>query len=189
MTSFVYSTATTITGHIADQNHSLDWLFAVESTDVGIENRLDTSGALVMGRSTYEWLLAHEDVLDNPEKWLGFSGERPVFLFTTSEVKLPERSDIRVRRGDVAEVLPEIREAAGDADVWIVGGGDLAGQFSDAGALDEIELHLMPVALDGGQPVFPRRVESDRLSLIDARKAGQISWLRFAVDAPGRADA
>lgn len=183
MTKFVYSTATTITGYIADQHHSLDWLFAVPETDVGVENRLDTSTALVMGRSTYEWLLKHEDVIPNPEKWLGFYGERPVFLFTHRDVQLPEGSDIRVVSGSVADALPAIREAAGDGDVFVVGGGDLAGQFFDAGALDEIELHLMPVALDGGQPVFPRRVESDRLSLIDARKAGQISWLRFAVDA------
>lgn len=181
MTRFVYSTATTISGFIADREHSLDWLFAVPSTDVGIESRLDTSGALVMGSHTYEWLLRHESLLESPEKWLGFYGARPVFLFTTRDLALPARADIRIMRGAVLSALPAIREAAGDRDVWIVGGGDLAGQFFDADALDEIELHLAPVALDGGFPVFPRRVESDRLKLVEARAAGQFAVLRYEV--------
>lgn len=181
LSRFVYSTATTISGFIADRQHSLEWLFAVPSTDVGIENRLDTSGALVMGSHTYEWLLAHESVLEHPEKWLGFYGERPVFLFTTRDLPLPAEADVRVMRGEVAKALPAIREAAGDRDVWVVGGGDLAGQFFDAGALDEIELHLAPVALDDGFPVFPRRVESDRLKLVEPRAAGQFAVLRYEV--------
>lgn len=187
MTRFIYSTATTFTGHIADAQHSLDWLFAVPETDAGVENRLDTSTALVMGRSTYDWLLEHEGPLDSPDSWLASSGERPVFLFTHREPPQPTGGALHVVQGSVRDALPEIRAAAGEGDVWIMGGGDLAGQFFDAGALDEIELHLMPVALEGGMPVFPRRVESDRLSLIEARTAGQIAWLRFAVrplDAP-----
>lgn len=186
MTKFVFSTATTFNGYIADHDHSLQWLFDVEPTDVGVENRLEASGALVMGRSTYDWLLAHEAVLDDPEKWLGFYGRTPVFLFTSRPFDQPEGADVRVISGAVADALPAIRGAAGDRDVWVIGGGDLAGQFFDAGALDEIELHMTPVALDGGAPLFPRRVESDRVRLVEARRAGQFAVLRYAISSEAR---
>ena len=57
-------------------------------------------------------------------------------------------------------------------------------QFYDAGALDEIALSIAPVALTSGAPLFPRRVESDRLRLVEARQVGQFARLRFVVDAP-----
>ena len=56
-------------------------------------------------------------------------------------------------RGDVAPVHAEMAgaaRAAGGKNVWIVGGGDLVGQFHDAGLLDEIILFVAPVALGAG---------------------------------------
>ena len=49
--------------------------------------------------------------------------------------------------------------AAGDLNVWIVGGGDLAVQFADAGLLDEVIVSIAPVTLGGGAPLLPRRIE------------------------------
>ena len=66
------------------------------------------------------------------------------------------------------------REAAGDKDVWITGGGDLAGQFHEAGALDEIMLTIAPVTLGAGAPLLPRHLESDRFELVEARPYEQI---------------
>jgi len=63
----------------------------------------------------------------------------------------------------------------------VVGGGDLAGQFLDAGALDEIALSVAPVALTAGAPLFPRRVESDRLRLVSASAVGQFARLVYRV--------
>lgn len=64
----------------------------------------------------------------------------PTFVFTSRELAVPQGADVRLVSGDVASSLPKIVEAAGDRDVWIVGGGDLAGQFYDTGALDEVQL-------------------------------------------------
>ncbi|WP_227530293.1 dihydrofolate reductase family protein [Microbacterium tenebrionis] len=57
--------------------------------------------------------------------------------------------------------------AAGDKDIWIVGGGDLAGQFVDAGLLDEVWLQYAPVTLGSGAPVLPRSLD---LELIDVAR-------------------
>ncbi len=62
--------------------------------------------------------------------------------------------DIRFARGDVRSVHEAMTTAAGADDLWVVGGDDLAGQFADAGLLDEIILHIAPVTLGGGAPLL-----------------------------------
>ncbi len=182
MGRIVFDTATSINGWIADEDISLAWLFAVDGGDHP-DDGLFPSGAsvLVEGSTTYEWILAEQDLLANPEKWHDFHGDKPTFVFTTRELPVPDGADVRFVSGAVAEALPAIREAAGDGDIWVVGGGDLAGQFFDAGALDEIALSVAPVALTGGAPLFPRRVESDRLRLVSATAVGQFARLIYAV--------
>lgn len=182
MGRIVFDTATSLNGWIADEDNSLAWLFAVENGDAPDDGLLP-SGArvLIEGSTTYEWVLAEQDILAEPEKWRDFHGDKPTFVFTTRELPIPEGADVRFVRGPVAEVLPAIRKAAGEGDIWVVGGGDLAGQFLDIGALDEIALSVAPVALTGGAPLLPRRLESDRLRLVSATAVGQFARLVYAV--------
>lgn len=182
MGKILFDTATTINGWIADEQNSLAWLFAVEGGEAP-DDELMPQGvtAMVEGSTTYEWVLDESDLLAHPEKWREFHGERPVFVFTTRRLPVPEGADVRFVSGPVADVLPAIREAAGEGDIWVVGGGDLAGQFLDAGALDQIALSIAPVALPGGAPLLPRRVESDRLKLLSARAVGQFARLVYEV--------
>ncbi|WP_324192027.1 dihydrofolate reductase family protein [Nocardia puris] len=72
-----------------------------------------------------------------------------------------------------------MRAAAGGRTVWIGGGGDLAGQFADAGSLDEVIVGVAPVTLGAGAPLLPRRLLSDRLRLVDVEKAGQFARLTY----------
>lgn len=182
MGRILFDTATSINGWIADEQNSLAWLFAVEGGEHPDDGLFPTTATvMVEGSTTYEWVLAESDILAHPEKWTEFHGDRPTFVFTTRDLPVPDGADIRFVRGPVADALPAIREAAGDGDIWVVGGGDLAGQFLDAGALDEIAISVAPVALMGGAPLFPRRVESDRLRLETAEKVGQFARLVYTV--------
>ena len=182
MGRILFDSATSFNGWIADTKNSLSWLFAVGGGDHPDEGLLPTGATvLVEGSTTYEWMLNEFNILANPEKWHDFHAHRPTFVFTTRDLPSPRGADIRFVRGDVAEALPAIREAAGDGDIWVVGGGDLAGQFFDAGALDSIALSIAPVALDGGAPLFPRRVESDRLRLVAAEAFGEFARLIYDV--------
>ena len=185
MSRILFDTAVTLNGWIADEDNSLAWLFAVEDGTTPDESlRPANAGVLVEGSTTYEWVLAESDILAQPEKWREFHGDRPTFVFTTRDLPIPEGADVTLVSGDVADVLPRLREAAGDADVWVVGGGDLAGQFLDAGALDEIAVSVAPVLLTGGAPLLPRRLESDRLRLVSAKAVGQFARLVYAVSPP-----
>jgi dihydrofolate reductase len=182
MTKFVFDTATTINGWIADQQNSLSWLFSVEGGSEPDPAMLPQNATvMVEGSTTYEWVLGESDILAHPEKWREFHGDRPTFVFTTRDLPAPAGADIRFVRGDVADALPAIREAAGDGDVWVIGGGELVGQFFDAGALDEIALSIAPVFLDGGAPLLPRRIESDRVHLRSAAAMGPFARLIYAI--------
>ena len=158
MTRTVYYTATSLDGFIADERHSLDWLLSRQSDGDGprgyteFEKRV---GALAMGATTYVWVQEHEE----PGAW---AYSVPAWVFTHRDLTAPPGADVRFTAADVAEVHAEMVAAAGDRDVWIVGGGDLAGQFADRGLLDEVVVSIAPVTLGGGAPLLPRRLELAR---------------------------
>ena len=87
MTKTQYYTATSIDGFIADENNSLDWLFAASSTEKK-EDRFGTFfagvGAMVMGATTYEWVLEHDQLLEHPTKWQGYDGDTPCWCSRTA---------------------------------------------------------------------------------------------------------
>jgi dihydrofolate reductase len=78
-------------------------------------------------------------------------------------------------------VHKELVGAAGDRNVWIVGGGDLAGQFAEAGLLDEVLVMIAPVTLGGGAPLLPSRIE---LRLDDLGRNGDFACAKFSVAKP-----
>ena len=184
----VYNTATSVDGFIADADNSLEWLFSVEGghpDDADEGGPLDEFaafmrgvGAIAMGATTYEWILEYEGLLDHPEKW---PYERAAWVFTHRERPAVPGADLRVTGDDVASGHARMAAAAGEKNRWIVGGGDLVGQFHDAGLLDEIVLSPAPAFLGGGAPLLPRRIMPDRLDLVEARKAGQFAILKYRV--------
>lgn len=185
MTNVIYYTATTLSGFIADERHSLDWLFVVEQPeDNSFGPFLEGVGALVMGSTTYQWVYDYEGLADDPEKWRASYGDRATFVFTTRELPVPEGLNIHLVRGAVEDHFAQIESAAGDRAVWVVGGGDLAGQFYDAGRLNEVRLSIAPVALESGAPLLPRRIESDALRLVSATVEGQFVEARYEVRSP-----
>lgn len=182
MTNVIYNTATTLSGFIADDKNSLDWLFVVDQPeDDSFTQFLEGVGALVMGSTTYQWVYDQEGLDEHPEKWAASYADRPTFVFTTRDLPVPDGLDIRLVRGSVGEHFDGIAKAAGDRDVWIVGGGDLAGQFYDAGKLTEVRLSIAPVTLESGAPVLPRRIEADALRLTSASARGQFVEAHYEV--------
>ena len=94
-------------------------------------------GALVMGSSTYEWILRHH-VYADPTQAKPWPYEQPTWVFSSRSQPQVTGAKIEFVQGDVGRVFPAVRDAAGDQNVWVAGGGDLAGQFFDQGLLDEI---------------------------------------------------
>jgi dihydrofolate reductase len=182
VTRVQYLTACTLDGFIADVENSLDWLFEVphDDSDGFWDEWFPGVGALVMGATTYEWMIGHYGLADSPAKWKEFYGERPGWVFTHRHLPPLPGVDIAFVQGDVVHVHADIVAAVGGTDVWLVGGGDLVGQFHDAGLLDEIILQMTPVTLGAGAPVLPRRITSKDLVFRDAELIGQ--RVRITVD-------
>jgi dihydrofolate reductase len=183
----IYRTATSLDGFIADETDSLAWLFAVQHSDaqtVDYTSFMAGVGVLVEGSSTYEWVLAEANLLEEPRKWQEFYGERPTFVFTSRVLPRPAGADITFVNGPVSDALPMIIAAARSDDVWVTGGGDLAGQFLDAQALDEIIVSIAPVTLAAGASMFPRRLESDRLTLVSVAQHAQFIHATYRVTGP-----
>src|SRR5919112_2406570 len=170
-----YYTATSVDGFIADADNSLEWLFAVGSPDEPgpldeYSQFIAEVGAVAMGSTTYEWIAAHTGFLDEPSKW---EYAVPTWVFSSRDLPIPDGLDIRLVRGDVRPVHAEMVDAAGGKNVWVVGGGELVGQFHDAGLLDELFVQIGSVTLGSGKPLLPRAITSPPLRLLSARTVGE----------------
>ncbi|HEY7707428.1 MAG TPA: dihydrofolate reductase family protein [Gaiellaceae bacterium] len=175
-----YYTAATLDGYIADAEHSLDWLFTREREPDGPLNYGDFIagvGAMAMGATTYEWILDHEFRGKDPADWK-WTYDVPCWVFTHRELPVVRDARIEFASGDVAAVHPKLVEAAGARNVWLVGGGDLVGQFADAGLLDEVLVMIAPVTLGAGAPLLPRRLE---LRLDEVARNGDFAAARYSV--------
>jgi dihydrofolate reductase len=122
-----------------------------------------------MGANTYEWVLEHQS-----GTW---PYELPCWVFTHRDLPVAD-AGIELTTDDVAAVHERMRAAAGDRNVWIVGGGGLAGQFAERGLLDEVIVYIAPVTLGAGAPLLPRRVE---LRLEELARNDDFACARYAV--------
>jgi dihydrofolate reductase len=165
-----YYTASSINGYIADENNSLEWLFQFGEIDSMKEHYprfIKEVGALAMGSTTYEWILKHENMLEQPEKW---PYSIPAWIFSSRKLPSVKGADIRFVQGEVAAVHTEMVNAANGKNVWIAGGGDLVGQFHDRGLLDEIIICIAPVMLSSGAPLLPRTISAPPLKLVNVEQ-------------------
>lgn len=176
MTRAIFYTATTLDGFIADPDDSLDWLMRQDQDENGplsYEEFIKGIGAIVMGSTTYEWVLAH--IGKTGESWYY---SMPAWVMTSRDLKPVEGADIRFAKGDVTTVYDDMVAAADGKDVWVVGGGDLAGQFADAGLLDEMVTYIAPVTLGAGRQLLPRRLD---LQLLEATQNKAFIAARYRV--------
>jgi dihydrofolate reductase len=135
-----------------------------------------------MGSTTYQWMLDHllAADADHAQPW---PYEHTTWVFTSRTLPTVPNADIRFVKGDVRPVHREMVQAAGGKNVWIVGGGDLAGQFHDHGLLDQLLITIAPVTLGGGAPLLPRTIAFPPLVLRSVRQYGA-AYAELVYDVP-----
>jgi dihydrofolate reductase len=155
-----------VTGEGADEQHGLGdapelhtWVLQQDTVDTEIlEQATAESGAVVMGRRLF-------DVVNGPDGWnqdMGYgadqTGTPPFFVVTHSppqDVRLERELGMRVTFvSDLVTAIEQARAAATHGDVVIMGGGDAIGQALEQDLVDELRLHLAPMVLGGGTPLF-----------------------------------
>ncbi|MBO2451581.1 dihydrofolate reductase family protein [Actinomadura barringtoniae] len=133
------------------------WAFSDDPDDQRVLREATAgSGAVVLGRRLF-------DVVDGPGGWddtVGYgAGEvgKPAFVVVTGSppesVRLTGLDWTFVTTG-VADAVAAARERAGDRDVVLMGGGATIGSAFEAGLVDVLTLHLAPVVLGAGTPLF-----------------------------------
>jgi len=156
-----YYVASSLDGFIADADNKLDWLlqFGMEPYQQHYEAFLSKVGAIVMGSRTYEFVLG-----EGEDAWP--YRELPTWVVTSRDLPGIPGADIRFASGDVGDVVQDAREAAGDRNVWIVGGGSVAAQAADLELVDEFLVTVMPIVLGAGAPLLPLSKPTRPLALI-----------------------
>ena len=156
----IYYTGCSLDGYIATADHSLDWLTSRDIDEHGPMHYAafrERVGACVMGATTWQWILDHDD---DPGRPADLGDQAPLVRAGQA---------VTFSTDPVEQVHAAALDAAAGKDVWLVGGGELVGQFHDAGLLDEVWIQYAPVTLGGGAPVLPRHVEL-RLEEVDRNR-------------------
>lgn len=139
--------AASLDGMIVSGDGSLDWLFKYDDMDAGEHDYrlfLQRIRTVVMGRGTYDFI-ANEN-----SPWA--YGDQRVIVVTSRPIDNPKGP--LETRGNVDGLITELR-ALDDGDVWMLGGGQLQMAFMERGALDEIEIYIIPEIIGSGLPLFP----------------------------------
>lgn len=161
----IYYTATSLDGFIATPDDDVSWLDSRPQPSQDTYGPFIANvGAICMGASTYKWLLRH---MKKGNPWMY---TQPAWVFTHHPLEAPKGADVRFVQGDVKPVHKAMRAAAGDKDLWVVGGGELAARFLDAGLLDELVVTVASCTLGQGKPLLPRRAE---LKIVGVRPLGE----------------
>jgi dihydrofolate reductase len=168
-----YYCAATLDGYIAESDDTLDWLMGYEGSfdspdaDPGgrgnYQRFYEGVGALVMGSTTYSF------VIDELSDW-PYQG-KPTWVLSSRELPSPagEGVDVRIVSAEVSQLYDEMIAAAGRRHLWVVGGGNVASQFADAGLLDDVIVTVVPVVLGEGKPLFDRRLPGGPMQLTGTR--------------------
>lgn len=179
-----YYTAASLDGFIATLDDSLEWLFPLgDINETSYPAFITQVGALAMGSATYQWMLRHVVKPDStpPGEW---PYTQPTWVFSHRELPGASGADIRFVNGDVRPVHEHMSAAAKGKNLWLVGGGELVGQFYDAGLLDDVIVQIGSVTLGSGKPLLPRQISAPPLRLVSVRQCGEgFAELRYEVRA------
>jgi dihydrofolate reductase len=166
-----YYCASTLDGFIAEADDTIDWLTGYRGSYDGPDTEpggrgnyevfYEGVGALVMGSVTFSF------VMDELTEW-PYKG-KPTWVLSRRELAGPEGEDVRIASAEVGELHDEMVAAAGDRHLWVVGGGNVASQFADAGLLDDVIVTVVPVVLGEGKPLFDRRLPGGPMQLTGTR--------------------
>jgi len=141
-----YQVASSLDGFIATEDGGYDWIPLDPDIDfAALVARFDT---LVMGRLTYEVMLAHEGGLTDD----GVYGKRTIVFSRTLDPAAHPR--VTVTAEDPASVVARLKQEPGD-DIWLFGGGAVFRQLVDANLVNVVEIAVIPVLLGSGIPLLP----------------------------------
>lgn len=162
-----------IDGFVNDRNGDVGRLYpdlaALRETEI-LQESMQKTGAVVMGRRTYE-------MAANPDWYVDqYEYQVPIFVLTHHvPEKMPKQSEkltFTFVTDGIESAVAKAKAAANGKNVTIVGGASTIQQCLQAGLLDELEIGIMPVLFGGGVRLFehlpPDQIKLEKLRLIES---------------------
>ncbi|MET0628233.1 MAG: dihydrofolate reductase family protein [Acidimicrobiia bacterium] len=182
-----------VTGPDPDLEHGLghggeplhEWVFSDDPVDAEVlRDSTASSGAVLMGRRLF-------DIIDGPNGWndemgygAGHAAHPPFFVVThTAPERVRLDLDFTFVTDGMAAAIERARAAAGDGDVVVMGGGDVVRQCVDDGLVDELRIHLAPIILGAGTPLFGAG-DIQQLVQRSVRVSSHATHLTYVLDEP-----
>jgi len=140
-----YYVAMSLDGFIARKDGDVAWLDSLEISmaETGYDTFFDSVDALVMGRSTY-------DFIHNYGTWP--YGKKPTWICTRNSISIIEGCNLQA--GSTPQDVKKAATELGIGHLWLVGGGRLASWFIENKMLTHISISQMPIILGEGVGVF-----------------------------------
>lgn len=173
--------AMSLDGYIADAEGGVSWLDPFNSVDAGYDAFFAEIGTVVFGRLTYEQSLTFTG------DWTfdkAYAGKRCIVVTSKS---LADRSDsVEDWTTGVPALIEALRADPGaDGDAWVIGGAMLQSAFLEAGAIDQLDLFVIPVLLGDGVRAFPPAKAGPPLTLLSSEALG-MGMVRLSYGLTGR---
>lgn len=149
-----------------------DWYFAETDAAEDIKQELLSGmGAMILG---YRAFGTAPDGFDTEYRI-------PHFILTHTPLPTVERGGATFNfvTDSTLSALAQAKAAAGERDVCVAGGADVAQQFLKAGLIDELQLHVAPVLLGGGLPLFGtlgQQIKLERVRVIQSAHATHLTY-------------
>lgn len=162
--------AASLDGYIAAADDSLDWLFNVEGEgDAGYAAYMENVDTIVMGRRTYDWVMAQE------EGNFPYS-DQECYVFTSS--RKGRDNFVTFTDEDVTAFADRLQKQPGK-DIWVVGGSRLLHDFLQARLIDEFIISIAPTLIGKGIPLFQESGFQQEFTLQNVKRYGQFAQLHL----------
>lgn len=143
-TDVVASLALSIDGYVAEVDGSVGFLEKYPIEDFDFDSFVDGIGALIMGSTSYVQAV----------EWGWMWGDRPTMVLTTrTDLPVPNGADIRFAATPTAAAIRSF-SAETPKRLWVFGGGKVVTDGLVGGAIDTLDITVMPEALGSGIPLF-----------------------------------
>lgn len=151
-----------------------------------LEETIQANGATIMGRRMFSGGSGPWKDDPNRDGWWGDEPPfgHPVFILTHHEREPVEKAggtSFNFVTDGIESALEQARAAAGDKDVGIGGGADVAQQYLRARLVDEMTIHVVPVLLGDGVRLFEPAADLPALELVGSTGSPAVSHLRYRV--------
>jgi dihydrofolate reductase len=153
--------AMSLDGYIAKPNDDLSFLSIVEKDgeDYGYVAFLQTVDTVIVGRRTYDWVLANVPAYPHTDKQ----------CFVVTRTHRPKIDNVTFYNGSLSELVHQLKAENGQ-DIYCDGGAEIVNELLQADLIDEFILSVIPILVGSGTKLFKDNRPELRLQLVGSKQ-------------------